>query len=63
MDYAWIALKDTCVDNGCMWFVPGSYWQRNSFRFSFNNRYTKSEIITAFEGEGKPEEHVATSVL
>lgn len=59
----WIALEDACVDNGCLWFVPGSHREGNSYRFLRTD--TESGIITAFEGHGpenKPEEYVVTPV-
>jgi len=59
----WIALEDACIDNGCMWFVPGSHQQGASFRFLKTE--TDSGIVTAFEGEApqnKPEEYIATPV-
>ena len=59
----WIALEDACVDNGCMWFVPGSHQQGSSFRFLRTD--TESGIVTSFEGkrpQNKPEEYAAVSV-
>lgn len=59
----WIALEDACVDNGCLWFVPGSQQQRTSLRFLKTE--TDSGFITAFEGQApqnKPEEYIPTPV-
>ena len=59
----WIALEDACVDNACLWFVPGSHREGTSLRFLRTN--TESGIVTGFEGEcprNKPEEYVATPV-
>ena len=59
----WIALEDACVDNGCMWFVPGSHQQGSSFRFLRTD--TESGIVTSFEGkrpQNKPEEYAAIPV-
>ena len=59
----WIALEDAEVDNGCMWFVPGSHREGTSYRFLRND--TESRIVTAFEGQGpqnKPEEYVVVPV-
>ena len=59
----WIALEDACVDNGCMWFVPGSHQQGPSFRFL--RKDTESGIVTSFEGkrpQNKLEEYTAVPV-
>ena len=59
----WIALEDADVDNGCMWFVPGSHREGTSYRFLRTD--TESGIVTTFEGQGpqnKPEEYVVTPV-
>ena len=59
----WIALEDACIDNACLWFVPGSHREGTSLRFLRTD--TESGIVTGFEGEGprnKPEEYVATPV-
>lgn len=59
----WIALEDAEVDNGCMWFVPGSHREGTSYRFLRND--TESGIVTAFEGQqpqNKPEEYVVAPV-
>ena len=46
----WIALEDADVDNGCMWFVPGSHREGTSYQFLRAD--TESEIVIAFEGQG-----------
>ena len=59
----WIALEDACVDNGCLWFVPGSHQQGTSLRML--RKETESGVTAAVEGEGpqnKPEEYMATPV-
>jgi len=59
----WIALEDADVDNGCMWFVPGSHREGTSYQFLRAD--TESEIVIAFEGQGpqnKLEEYVVTPV-
>ena len=57
----WIALEDADVDNGCLWFIPGSHQERTSYRFLRTD--TESGTVTAFEGEepqNKAEEYVVT---
>lgn len=61
----WIALEDADVDNGCLWFVPGSH------KYGVPQRLLKTvaedgTIGTRFEGDLStypgPEEYVATPV-
>ena len=59
----WIALEDACIDNGCLWFVPGSHQEGTSLRMV--RKETESGVTTVLEGEGpqnKPEEYIATPV-
>ena len=59
----WIALEDACVDNGCLWFVPGSHQEGTSLRLL--RKETESGITTVLEGQkpqNKPEEFIATPV-
>ena len=59
----WIALEDACMDNGCLWFVPGSHRQGTSLRML--RKETESGVTAVLEGEGpqnKPEEYIATPV-
>ena len=59
----WIALEDACVDNGCLWFVPGSHHEGTSLRMV--RKETDSGVTTVLEGKGpqnKSEEYVATPV-
>ena len=59
----WIALEDASVDNGCLWFVPGSHDQGTSLRLL--RKETEGGITTVLEGQtpqNKPEEFIATPV-
>lgn len=59
----WIALEDACVDNGCLWFVPGSHQEKTSLRLL--RKETESGVTTVLEGQtpqNKPEEFIATPV-
>lgn len=30
----WIALEDATIDNGCLWFIPGSHQSKNVWSWS-----------------------------
>ena len=56
----WIALEDADLDNGCMWFAPGSH--KSGIVGRVKRRYNNDYVDTFFEGEEpstKPEEFVA----
>ena len=59
----WIALEDACIDNGCLWFVPGSHQQGTSLRMV--RKETENGVTTVLEGQApqnKPDEFIATPV-
>ena len=59
----WIALEDAFIDNGCLWFIPGSHRQRTSLRMV--RKETENGVTTVFEGQApqnKPEEFIVTPV-
>ncbi len=59
----WIALEDADLDNGCMWFAPGSH--KNGIVGRLKRTLNNGVIETSFEGETpdtKPEEFVAVPV-
>ena len=45
----WIALEDADLDNGCMWFVPGSH--KNGIAGRMKRRNRDGNIDTVYEGE------------
>ena len=57
----WIALEDASVDNGCLWYVPGSHKEKTALRFVRKATETGG-VTSVFEGQppdNKPEEYVA----
>lgn len=59
----WIALEDADLENGCLWFVPGSH--KNGITQRMIRTTQDGHLGTTFEGEApsqKPEEFVAVPV-
>lgn len=59
----WIALEDADLENGCMWFAPGSH--KSGIAGRLKRQYKDGNLDTVYEGEApdtKPEEFVAVPV-
>jgi len=60
----WIALEDASLDNGCLWYVPGSQKEKTSLRLVRKTTETGG-VTSVYEGQppdNKPEEYVAIPV-
>lgn len=59
----WIALEDADVENGCLWFAPGSH--KSGIVGRLKRHYNSDNIDTVYEGDApstKPDEFVSVPV-
>ena len=41
----WIPLDDACIDNGCLWFIPGSHREKSSIHMNRNSDNSGCEFV------------------
>ena len=46
----WFALEDVTLENGCLWFIPGSHREGIKRRF-IRNPDPNSSVLTVYQGE------------